>query len=75
MSRVINTAFVRKRRQDLGLTQADVAEEIGVERATVSLWEKGHTAEPRFSFGLAWARVLDLDPEDLLTDEPREVAS
>ena len=37
---------IRKRRLDLGLRQADVAEIIGCNQMTIVNWEKGHT-DPR----------------------------
>lgn len=34
---------VKKLREDLKLTQAQLAEQIGVDQSTISLWETGET--------------------------------
>jgi transcriptional regulator with XRE-family HTH domain len=45
--------LIERIRRDLGLTQADFAERLGVERVTVSLWERGRQRTmPR-----SWERV------------------
>ncbi len=51
----------RKRRLELGLTQARVAERLGVNAWTVLNWEKGHTEPPVASMGaILW--FLGYDP-------------
>lgn len=50
-------AKLRERRQDLKMTQAQVAEKIGVNLQTLSNWELGHThPQPRY-FAL-WAKSV-----------------
>jgi DNA-binding transcriptional regulator YiaG len=41
-----NEINVRKLREDLGMTQAQLAAEVGVDQSTVSLWETTET-KPR----------------------------
>jgi DNA-binding transcriptional regulator YiaG len=41
-----NETNVRKLREDLGMTQAQLAAEVGVDQSTVSLWETTDT-KPR----------------------------
>lgn len=38
-----NELDVKAIRSDLGLTQAQLAEEVGVDQSTISNWEKGQT--------------------------------
>lgn len=51
---------VKIRREELGLDQATVAQEIGVSQQTVSRWEKGF-GMPRPGRVIALARLLELD--------------
>lgn len=55
-------AEIRKRK---GLTQAQVAERVGVEQPTYQRWEKGKR-EPSFSQLFELAAVLGVDPASLL---------
>jgi transcriptional regulator with XRE-family HTH domain len=55
-------ADLRKRK---GLTQATLAERMGVEQPTVQRWEKGKR-EPSLSQLLELARVLDVEPGALI---------
>lgn len=57
-------AWVKDRRQQRGLTQAQVAAKIGVTRAAVAQWETGRT-QPH---ALRWAAL-----ERLLARQPRQV--
>ncbi len=50
-------ARVRSVRERLDLTQAQLAERIGVSFATVNRWENGQTRPAR----LAWRQILDLE--------------
>ncbi|MDR3404162.1 MAG: hypothetical protein P4L99_16815 [Chthoniobacter sp.] len=49
--------MARKRRHDLAVRQADVAEIIGCNTMTVVNWEKSHTAFPQINYmaGLVFA--------------------
>jgi transcriptional regulator with XRE-family HTH domain len=54
--------MIRKRRLDLGLRQADVAEIIGCDTMTVVNWEKSHTAFPQINHMAGVVRFLGFDP-------------
>lgn len=49
------------------MTQAFVAEAVGVSRQAVSKWESG-TSEPSTSNLLALAKLFEISPEELLKD-------
>ncbi|HEY5987165.1 MAG TPA: helix-turn-helix transcriptional regulator [Streptosporangiaceae bacterium] len=68
----MNRQLLRKRRDELGMPQFEVAHRMGAAYRTFVRWEAGES-EPRVSEYLAWCRVLDLDPAAALT-EPVEVA-
>ena len=62
---------VRSVRERLDLTQAQLAERIGVSFATVNRWENGQTKPAR----LAWRQILDLEAKLAPgIAEPREAA-
>lgn len=71
---MLNVTLAKRRRKELSLTMAQVGEACGVGIDVISRWEAG-LREPRNSDSLrAWARALQLDPGDLLTEsepEPR----
>jgi transcriptional regulator with XRE-family HTH domain len=55
---------LQRRRKAVGFTQEGLAERLGVERSTVSRWERGaEVPEPANQLGLA--RALGLPPEEL----------
>lgn len=56
---------VRKRRQDLATTQAELAQRIGVTRTSVTNLERGRQQMPLHQL-LAIAHVLDVELADLL---------
>jgi transcriptional regulator with XRE-family HTH domain len=57
--------YLRSRREELGLTQEQLASKIGVSQATVSQYEKGSiTPRPRNLYSLAVA--LELSPDEVL---------
>lgn len=58
--------IISARRKQLGLTQLQVARAVGVSEATVSRWESGDIAEVGSSKIAALARVLDMEPAQLL---------
>jgi len=55
---------VAQRRQTLGLTQAELAEQVGVSRQTIISIEKGHY-EPSVRLALGLARILGCSVETL----------
>ena len=60
------------RRKELGLTLEEVANRVGVSRATVQRWEKGVLQNPGRDKIAALAAALQVSPEYLLgwTDDP-----
>lgn len=59
---------IKQRRQQLGLTQQEVADECGVDRSSVCLWEKGNPM--KMDKVPVLARVLQLEPGDLYKKPP-----
>lgn len=62
-------AALRARRQQLGLSQEEVAGRIGVVDYLVRWWEAGHRV-PSITTAMAWAQVLDCRLVLLLIDTP-----
>ena len=60
------------RRKELGLTLEEVANRVGVSRATVQRWEKGVLQNPGRDKIAALAAALQVSPEYLLgwSDDP-----
>ncbi|GAB2717910.1 helix-turn-helix domain-containing protein [Streptomyces bullii] len=56
---------IAARRRDLGLSQDQLADLMGVERRTVQRYERAVT-DPRYADLLLIARALDVHPADLL---------
>ena len=57
---------MKLRRQELGLTQKEVAARVGVTEATVSRWESGEIKNMKRDKIAAMARVLDIPPAVLM---------
>jgi len=57
--------FVCQLREQKGLTQADIAQELGVTPAAVSKWENG-SSKPRVEILFRLAQILDARPEELM---------
>lgn len=57
--------FVCKLREEKGLTQADIAEQLGVTAAAVSKWENG-SSKPRVEVLFKLAEILGVRPEELM---------
>lgn len=57
--------FVCRLREQRGLTQADIAEELGVTPAAVSKWENG-SSKPRVEILFRLAEILGVRPEELI---------
>ena len=57
-------ANLRDARKDRGISQMDLAEMVGVSRASIVRWEAGETA-PRDHVKVALAEALDRAPYDL----------
>lgn len=73
---MLNTTLARQRRADLGLTLAQVGDQVGVTRQVVQRWEAGN-AEPRSLDTLRrYAKALGVELDDLVADpEPEAAAS
>lgn len=57
--------FVCELREQKGLTQADIASELGVTAAAVSKWENG-SSKPRVEVLFRLAEILGVRPEELM---------
>ena len=58
---------IKAHRTRCNMTQAFVAESLGVSRQSVSKWESG-TSDPSTSNLIALAKLFGISPEDLLRD-------
>lgn len=63
-------ALIRDRRQQLGLTQAQLAERIGRAPSTIGSWETGRSRPADEATVEALVRVLDLDAVDAVDRVP-----
>ena len=60
--------FVCFLREKKGLTQADIAEQLGVTPAAVSKWENG-SSKPRVEVLFRLAEILDVRPDELMAGQ------
>jgi transcriptional regulator with XRE-family HTH domain len=60
-----SSSRARRARRRAGLTQQQVADEVGVHSRTVMAWEKGHRAPAVPSFA-ALTQLLGVEPRELL---------
>jgi len=65
--------YIRERRTFLGLTQEDVAKELGISQVAYGRYELG-LREPNFSLILRIAEVLDFKPGDFFDNYEQEDA-
>jgi len=65
--------FVCELREQKGLTQADIARELGVTPAAVSKWENG-SSKPRVEVLFRLAKILGVKPEELMAGKRLEEA-
>lgn len=63
---------IRKRRLDLGLLQKQVAEQMGVDQASVVNWEKNHS-QPEFRYLPAIIAFLGYDPRPKPAGLPQQL--
>lgn len=59
--------YLYDRRIEMGLTQKEVANAVGVAEATVSRWESGNIANMKRDKIFALSRVLNCSPEFIMT--------
>jgi transcriptional regulator with XRE-family HTH domain len=73
---MLNTTLARQRRQHLGLTLAQLGDQVGVTRQVVQRWETG-VAEPRSIDTLRrYAKALGVEVSDLVAEpDPERAAS
>ncbi len=70
---MLNVALARARREELGLTQDELAKRLGIQQASLSRLESGER-EPRIAFLRRWARELGVEPSALIADSDAESA-
>lgn len=66
--RALNGPLMRRQRRRLGLRQADVARELGVDRSTVASWETGRSV-PDARLIVPLAAFLETTTDKLLRAE------
>ncbi len=68
-------SVIAQLRKDKGLTQAELAEKIGIPRITLLYYEKGSSGIPTMTMLARIAAALETSIEDLYTEEtPTEEA-
>lgn len=67
--------ILKSRRLQLGLTLSDVAEKVGVSKATVSRWESGNIANMKRNRIVALANVLEISPSVIMGLCPKDEKS
>ena len=60
------STVLKARRKDLGLTLAQIADEMGVSEATVQRWESGNIKSIRHNKVVKLAQLLDVSPAQLM---------
>lgn len=63
--------LIKSRRENLGLTQKQLAEKVGLTDVTISRYENGER-EPKWSDFLAICEVLEINPNDFIEKEMRD---
>ena len=63
------STIIRERREELGLSQQDVATYIGVNRSSVSLWESGDIKNMGRDKIKKLSEILQISPITLITGE------
>ncbi len=61
-------ANIKRYREDLGLTQGDLADKLGVARSTVTQWENGWSS-PRMGMVQKLAGVFHVSTSDIVADD------
>lgn len=68
----MNINLMRKRREELGITQQDLADKCELSRVSISNYESGKTVPDKENL-MILANVLDVDPIDLACNEVEEI--
>lgn len=71
MDQILIGGFLARKRKERNLTQAELAERLGVSNKTISKWETGRCM-PDYSVIEALCRELGITVAELLDDEDRE---
>lgn len=66
--------YLAERRKQVGLTQKEVAQAVGVSEATVSRWESGEIANMRRDKIAAIAKVLNCSPNFIMTGNEEDAS-
>lgn len=64
--------IISNRRKELGLTLEEVGKSVGVGKSTVLKWESGYISNMRRDKIALLAKVLKMNPTELLCDEERD---
>jgi len=64
--------IISNRRKELGLTLEEVGKSVGVGKSTVLKWESGYISNMRRDKIALLARVLKMNPTELLCDGERD---
>lgn len=64
--------IISSRRKELGLTLEDVGNFVGVGKSTVLKWENGYISNMKRDKIALLAKVLQINPTELIDDEPSE---
>ena len=68
---MLNISIIRKEK---GLSQSDLAKELGVTQSAVAIWEAGE-AMPRADKLLQIAKILGCTVDELLSEEKKRYAN
>lgn len=58
---------IRRYREEFGMTQAQLADRLGVDRTSVTQWESG-TSKPKFSNMSKLADIFGVDIQDIVSN-------
>ena len=72
MREVFLGEYMKQRRLELGLTQEELADRVGITPANLSILKNGRARAVRFSTLEELCRILDCQPGDLLEYVPEK---
>lgn len=61
---------LKQRREELGLSQEDIAQKVNVTRGTVSKWEKGDISNMKRDKIASYSKILRINPLELIGIDP-----
>lgn len=70
---VLDSKKVRKLIRDKGLTQKEVADEIGINPSTISDWIKGNAIPSNLNLQ-SLAQLLEINPDELITEQTNDAS-